>query len=144
MITSHCGRQIDTDKPVEVYRNLHKKLWSIRQDGKVCGHARQVYLKDAEFIVSESGRQRVIEEKRKNVHAYVKGYLTDVWAVRELEQRTCTPDECLPYQVATYNPYLYAKFVDKSSKQPIISAEFVDMDIDAPFGDHVLVMGEVQ
>lgn len=60
---------------VEVYWNLRKKLFSVR-DRKtrlVIGHERIVVLADATFIVSEAGRQRCLREGRRNVHAYVRG-----------------------------------------------------------------------
>lgn len=54
-----------------VYWNLHKKMFSVKYRGKVIGHYRELYGLNCEFKVSESGRQRVLREKRKNVHAYV-------------------------------------------------------------------------
>ena len=35
---------VDTRKTVEVYRNLHKKCWSIRQGGKVVCHTEYITL----------------------------------------------------------------------------------------------------
>lgn len=63
---------------VFVYFNLHKKCWSIRamegnQKGRVIAHAQAVELANCTFKVSEAGRQRVLREKRKNVHAGVVG-----------------------------------------------------------------------
>ena len=66
---------VDPDKPVEVYRNLHKKCWSVRQRGKVKLHTDYICLKDVEFKVSQKGRERVLREQRKNVHAFIKGFL---------------------------------------------------------------------
>ncbi len=62
---------------VEVYRNLHNGRLSIR-DAKtklVVGHADRVKLVDVTFHVSQAGRERVLREKRKNVHAVVRGYM---------------------------------------------------------------------
>jgi len=64
-----------------VYRNLHKHCWSIRINGLVAIHASHVVLKDAQFKVSAAGRQRVINEQRKNVHAGVVGRLHFVSAI---------------------------------------------------------------
>lgn len=78
------NRSIDPDKPVEVYLNLHKKdddgnsWYSIRQGGKVVGHADRVDLTGVNFIVHSKGRDRVRSEKRKNVHAWVRGFHTHV------------------------------------------------------------------
>lgn len=83
---------------VKVYYNLQKDCLSIvdTSTGKLYCHSHRVELKDARFHVNENGRQRVVREKRKNVHAYVIGtwvnegqhqayyfqkkYLTKSWA----------------------------------------------------------------
>lgn len=62
---------------VEVYRNLNNGRLSIR-DAKtklVVGHADRVKLTDVTFHVSQAGRERVLRERRKNVHAVVRGYM---------------------------------------------------------------------
>ena len=38
---------LDVDKPIEVYRNLRKKCWSVRQDGIVRYHTDYVFMRDA-------------------------------------------------------------------------------------------------
>ena len=63
---------------VKVYYNLHKNCYSIvslekENYGKVIKHENCVPLFDAQFKVSEKGRQRVLREQKKNVHAYVVG-----------------------------------------------------------------------
>lgn len=60
---------------VDVYRNLHRKCWSVRHRGIVWCHCETVSLENATFRVSEAGRQRVLRERRKNVHAVVRGTL---------------------------------------------------------------------
>ncbi len=74
---------IDPTKKVRVYRNLHKDCISVKQGGLVRCHATNVVLKDCKFIVSEAGQRRVRNEKKKNVHAFVEGYVVD--ARRSLE-----------------------------------------------------------
>lgn len=97
MITPHKHRTIDTAKPVKVYWNLHRDCYSIQQDGLVVAHAEQIDLRDVRFKVSEAGRQRVLRERKKNVHAFVIGYLDDkpirYWDVKII-----------------YNPYKYDTF----------------------------------
>jgi hypothetical protein len=56
---------------VEVYFNLHKKLFSVRQGGRVLFHTPCILIHGPRFVVQEGGRQRVIREGRKNVHAFV-------------------------------------------------------------------------
>ena len=117
-----CGL-IDPDKPIEVYRNLHKKCWSVRQRGKVKLHTETICLKDAEFKVSQKGRERVLREKRKNVHAFIKGYIVDPRVLNKLD------DYGNPKWVdITYNPYKYDSFVTDEEKS-IYRADYVDMCI---------------
>jgi|CXWL01.1.fsa_nt_gi hypothetical protein len=65
--------------PVDVYFNLHKRVWSVRsrKTNKIILHTPQAAVKDVKFVVRESGRKRVLKEKRKNVHAFVRGILAD-------------------------------------------------------------------
>jgi len=54
------------------YRNLNKpNHFSIRQSGKVIDHQVTVVLEDCKFHVGESGRIRVTQQRRKNVHSWV-------------------------------------------------------------------------
>ena len=105
---------------VQVYYNLHKKCLSIRYRGKVIEHAREVTLTDAKFHVSEKGRQRVLKEKRKNVHAYVSGKLKESFWFLQSPKYIWTAK-----QRVTYNPYKYKNFVDKETLEPVASAEVV-------------------
>ena len=106
---------MDPQKPCRVYRNLHTGLWSIKQ-GVVRFHANCIFLKVASFIVNEKGRQRVLREKQKNVHAYVQGYICD-----RPDYFTVDGDW---YEV-TYNPYKYQHFV--TSDKFAISADTVGL-----------------
>lgn len=81
---------------VRVYYNLRTKRWSIKAmsgsfKGKVIAHAEGVMLSDAKTVVSEKGRQRVMREKRKNVHAYIDGTLEAVQGWRAWRMWAC-PD----------------------------------------------------
>ena len=62
---------------VRVYWNLHRRKWSIQQDGLVIGHKESVNLTDASFVVRRKGQERVRREGTKNVHAFAFGYMTD-------------------------------------------------------------------
>jgi hypothetical protein len=114
---------IDPDKPVEVYRNLHKKCWSVRQRGKVKLHTDYIFLENAELKVSQKGRERVLREQRKNVHAFIKGFVVDPKIINGIE------DDYNPNWVdVTYNPYKYDSFVTDEEKA-IYRADYVDMCI---------------
>lgn len=107
--TPFKGRTITLGQIVEVYRNLHNGRWSIRdaRTKLVLAHADNVRLIGAEFIVNDAGRQRVIREKKKNVHAFIKG----AYMGAPTKRRTVA-------QEVTYNPYkngqFYLKDFDKS------------------------------
>lgn len=107
---------------VFVYRNLHKDCWSVKalegiDRGRVIAHMKEVTLWNCKFKVSEAGRQRVLKERRKNVHAGVVGYID-----KYLDDWTCSIT--IP---VTYNPYKYDSFVRAEDEQPIESANFVFM-----------------
>jgi len=113
---------INVQKKVKVYYNLHKKCLSVQQAGKVRCHTNYICMKDCEFKVSQAGRQRVLKEKKKNVHAFVIGYLT----APEVLDTFCPSFEegC----DVTYNPYKYNSFIDKKDGTPIKTAEYVDIE----------------
>jgi len=101
--------EIDHKRKVFVYKNLHQNCWSIRQDGLVKAHTTEVNLWDCTFKVNAKGRQKVLDEQRKNVHAGINGYIDEF-------------DLDLPNPVeVTYNPYKYDSFVDKATESPIYS-----------------------
>ena len=62
-------------KRVRVYWNLRKKCFSVLYKRKVVAHALDMKLCNVLTLVSQKGRERVIKEKRKNVHAYLDGIL---------------------------------------------------------------------
>lgn len=67
---------------VFVYRNLHKGCYSIKalegeHKGKVVGWNNSVLLSNATQKVSEAGRQRVLKDKQKNVHAGIVGHYNE-------------------------------------------------------------------
>lgn len=103
---------------VEVYFNLHKKLWSIRKPhGRIIGHSCYCKLHSVEFVVQPAGRDRVIREGRKNVHAFVRGVLVT-------DEQTKNPKRWLPI---TYNPYKFDHFYNKNTLKPIYDAQEVWM-----------------
>lgn len=74
-----CSRETRVGDMVDCYRNLNKPaLFSIKQrygafKGRVSGYARSIVLKNPVFAISETSRQRVLKEKSRNVHSYVRG-----------------------------------------------------------------------
>ena len=104
------------NKNVEVYYNLRKKCLSVRKRGLVIDHVRSILLKNAEFVVQPAGRKRVLKEKRKNVHAYVRGERVAVASFDSKSERI------------TYNPYKNKSFVSVETGKPVYKKDIVSID----------------
>ena len=99
---------------VDVYWNLHRRLFSIRSRergsyGRVISHAPFLGLYNPRPVVSEAGRQRVIREGRKNVHAVIRGELDMDSSYPGWAERFCWDDHDQTYQWM-YNPYTMDDF----------------------------------
>ena len=84
---------------VDIYFNLHKNCYSVKKKGKVVHHLyedEELTLEFVKFVVGKKGRERVLKEKRKNVHAYVRGIISD----KKVENNT----------EVSYNPYVADSF----------------------------------
>ena len=113
---------------VEVYWNLHKRLFSVRalegeNKGRVIEHAYGVRLSDATFVSQPAGRERVRREGVKNVHAFVRGRMehydgADWW-----------PGWPNARTGVTYHPYKYDTFVEVGTEEPVHKASTVLMDV---------------
>jgi hypothetical protein len=103
---------IDESRKVFIYKNLHKNCWSLKQDGLVKAHVDDLSLFDCSFRVNSKGRAKVLEEKRKNVHAGISGYIDLSWDHDSVSR------EGQVAKLAMYNPYKYKSFVrvDDDSK----------------------------
>lgn len=107
---------------VRVYRNLHKRCLSVqaRVDGrwKVIQHVDSITLLDPCFQVSTAGRERVLREKRKNVHAFVVGiyheWAQDLLAINQ-QLGVCS-------RKVSYNPYKGKTFYTVDDSLPILWA----------------------
>ena len=102
--------ELRTGDRIEVYRNLHKDCFSIRllrkyegranrdtfpEEGRVVKHLfndEQLHMENVKFAVQPAGRAKVLRERKKNVHAFVRGTYIEsgihAWQ-----------------SVASYNPY---------------------------------------
>jgi hypothetical protein len=102
---------------VRVYRNLNNGRISVQaQDDqnrwKVVAHVQDLVMCQVSLTVRQSGRQRVIAQRQKNVHAWAEGRLVGV------------VDEALdcPINLA-YDPYRNSCFVERSSQKPIVQCQ---------------------
>lgn len=114
-------------KKIFAYYNLHKKVWSVRHKGKVIAHAEFLIIDSPEFKVSQSGRNRVLREKRKNVHAGVVGILNTSAKLPTNRTRV------------SYNPYIAAHFYEISSGSPVQGAATVVMCVESFAQDGSLI-----
>jgi hypothetical protein len=101
-----------------VYRNLRTKTWSLRSSKRiVVGHPTEIWLDDVTLIVSEKVRRRIIQTKRKEVHAGARGNIAP------------SAELLLPEMIEiTYNPYKYESFVRVFDETPISKAKLVFLD----------------
>jgi len=108
---------------VEIYRNLAKDCFSVKgmrgqSRGRVIDYLKTAYIVNAKFVVQPSGRRRVLEEKRKNVHAFVRGYEAKY--------------EKFPGNMVevSYNPYRYDHFYRKYDDSAIYESPYVELEFD--------------
>jgi hypothetical protein len=103
---------------VECYRNLHTGKISVREaGGKVLTHEDNVFIRNPRFVVQPAGRQRVLAEQRKNVHAFVRGELLG-FSAGQLVGFTDWPG----WTQATYNPYRTDTFYDRDTGVAVLDA----------------------
>ena len=89
---------------VDVYFNLHRKCFSVRcaKSRLVIAHRDEVLLEDVTFKVSEAGRQRVLREKKKNVHAVMRGTWVDMNGGQEIVMQSGRDIMYNPYKAPTF------------------------------------------
>ena len=106
---------------IEVYRNLHKKCFSVRHKGKVVGYlqdSEQLSLTNVKFVVQPAGHAKVLRENKKNVHAFVRGEYTG-FINNLIEEMNFGPFHDLDFSNVSYNPYKSDKFIVESDGKPI-------------------------
>lgn len=92
------------EQRVKIYRNLSNGFYSVvGSDGRIVCYIRPtdppISLGNVKFVVRPAGRRRVLEEKRRCVHAFIEGTLT-------MARKAPTEDD----PEVTYNPYQSDKF----------------------------------
>lgn len=112
---------------VETYFNLHKKCLSYRPSGGKVQHAHTLLLNNVKFAVQPAGREKVIREKKKNVHAFVRGEVAFVRHDITEDDGDLSPANMdrQSYRRVTYNPYKYDSFVFCDSGAPVHEARQV-------------------
>lgn len=98
----------------------------------VVGHCESVLMHDATFAVQPAGRAKVLRDKRKNVHAFVRGEIDRFnlvgaapviggWWEPVINSIMTDPNMV----EVTYNPYKFDSFVDKNTLTPVRQADRV-------------------
>ena len=118
-------------KRVQVYYNIRRGDYSVRQSGRVIDHVDSIVLSDVRFNVAPAGRDKVRATGVKNVHATVTGYIVD--------NPYCDGDflytnvrHSIDVDFVAYNPFKYDQFVKITSNgydgfyaDPVHSADYV-------------------
>jgi hypothetical protein len=106
-------------RDVDVYFNLHRKVWSVRdrKTRRVIAHVDKIMLANVTFKVSAAGNARVRAEGRKNVHAFARGRVVDLAGGKVFNG--------VPI---TYNPYKHTTFVTKDFESPVAGAWWAMLD----------------
>lgn len=92
-----------------LYRNLHSKTFSIQHKGLVIARPLDVVMHDVSFSISEKGRQRVLFEKQKNVHAKVVAKSYEI--IDSIDEKDLVE--------IYYNPYKTPFFINTQTNEPI-------------------------
>jgi hypothetical protein len=115
--------EFDNSKPFKVYRNLNKKGWfSIigyhlkKKSYLLYAHANNFKANNIEFKVSEAGRQRVLSNQKRNVHAFAH--------CMGLELDNSNVEYSRDNKVS-YNPYKHGNFYMKHTGEIINEANSI-------------------
>lgn len=111
---------------VFVYFNLNRKVFSVREyrgTRRVLFHTESIILQDCEFQVSQKGRERVLRERRKDVHAGVVGeYIGQFcnWNSGEVPNGVRV----------SYNPYRFNYFYNVDTLEPVLKSNHAGLIVD--------------
>jgi hypothetical protein len=127
------GHALPRQVLADVYVNLNRSCLSLRSAhgpdrGRVIAYAQAVAIEQASFVVSESGRLRVLSRRVKSVHAHIRGRVTILLCdeqrepamalARELDELART----FLIEPVRYNPYETTCFVNRFDGRPIHDA----------------------
>jgi hypothetical protein len=128
---------------VDIYFHLRKKVFSVRSRepgnyGRVIAHVRHAIIKNPVGVVSENGRLKVLAQRKKNVHAVIRGE----W----IDRSRAAHDTINGLDLTTadgwrYNPYKTKEFVTASTGEPVNASKWSAVILDAPEGGRPSVAG---
>jgi len=119
---------------VEVFRNLRKNCFSVRalegeNKGKVILHTDAVLLKDVEFRVQQGGQARVRRERKKYVHAFVRGEIRAVSSFAANTLKGLAKSRNIRMNQFAYNPYENDTFIDRHLRVPLASSDWAVLGV---------------
>jgi len=83
--------------------------------------------------VSKAGQRRVRDEKKKNVHAFVEGYVVDTRATDQKVDGHLTDQQIengeTRWEQVYYNPYTCDTFIKQYDASPIENSDYADLSI---------------
>ena len=126
-------QDFDLSKGYRIYLNLHKDMfsiqaWNVKKKGwRVYSHMKSLVASSVTFKVYESGRQRVLKERRKNVHAYVCAKHISYAPPREKGLRN----------EITYNPYKGGEFTSRELKLEVVKCHTLYLTNKKMYGDKI-------
>jgi hypothetical protein len=88
-----------------IYRNLNKGGFSVKHRGKVIAVSDTIEAHQVEFRVSQAGRKRALEQRRRNVHAYA--VCSELPLVDTKPSNLASSTEMIP---VWYNPFKATQF----------------------------------
>ena len=115
-ILPYKNRVIDSSIPVFVYKNLTlskpgELVYSIKQNNKVVAHATYLELRNIKFVISKSGQELTRKNRKKYVHAFVRGEVVE--NINWSEEKV--------YRIH-YNPFKSSTFLAGDLNEPVYKA----------------------
>jgi hypothetical protein len=98
-----CSKKPELMQKVKVYRNIRNKMFSVLdyKTHRLITHMDTIVLKNVEFKVQKSGKERVRKTKQKYVHAYAVGNFYSEDFLLDTNRLT----------LVNYNPYINDSFI---------------------------------
>ena len=112
----------------EIYYNLNKHVFSIRAK-KTVSYARMVLVDNPKFVVRQGGRNAVLRDRQKNVHAFIKGVMQELASAPNTDG----------LRKVSYNPYKHGFFYDVHTDEPIYDAKYAVLTLDENNKPHVYI-----
>mgnify|MGYP006449603699 CR=1 FL=1 len=97
-----------------------------RDSTQPIAHYSKVKVRNVRFHVNENGRQQVVEQQQKNVHAFVKGYFPE-------DVDDSLEEIALKLVHISYNPYKAGFFYRKDNVNPVHTADYAVVTVRGVF-----------